>query len=36
MGGLVAAARELKDKGTFSYVDTAALPSTELAKFMRE
>jgi Phosphoenolpyruvate phosphomutase/Bacterial regulatory proteins, gntR family len=35
MGGLVAAARELKDKRTFSYVDTAALPSAELAGFMR-
>jgi 2-methylisocitrate lyase-like PEP mutase family enzyme len=34
MGGLVAAAHELKDKGTFSYVDTA-LPSAELAGFMR-
>ena len=32
--GLVAAAHELKDKGTFSYVDTA-LPSAELAGFMR-
>ena len=36
MGGLVVAARELKDKGTFGYVDTAALPSAELAGFMRE
>ncbi len=35
MGGLVSAARELKDKGTFGYVDTAALPSAELAGFMR-
>src|SRR5215471_4091833 len=34
MGGLVAAARELKDKGTFGYVDTA-LSSAELAGFMR-
>ena len=34
MGGLVAAAHELKDKGTFGYVDTA-LPSAELAGFMR-
>ncbi|HTP93312.1 MAG TPA: isocitrate lyase/phosphoenolpyruvate mutase family protein [Xanthobacteraceae bacterium] len=34
MGGLVVAARELKDKGTFGYVDTA-LPSAELAGFMR-
>jgi len=30
----VPAARELKDKGTFGYVDTA-LPSAELAGFMR-
>ena len=36
MAGLVVAARELKDKGTFGYVDTAALPSAELAEFMRE
>jgi 2-methylisocitrate lyase-like PEP mutase family enzyme len=34
MGGLVAAAREVKDKGTFGYVDTS-LPSAELAGFMR-
>ena len=34
MGGLVAAAREVKDKGTFSYVDTS-LPSAELASFMQ-
>jgi 2-methylisocitrate lyase-like PEP mutase family enzyme len=34
MGGLVAAAREVKDKGTFGYVDTS-LPSAELAAFMR-
>jgi 2-methylisocitrate lyase-like PEP mutase family enzyme len=34
MGGLVAAAHELKDRGTFSYVDTA-LPSAELAAFMQ-
>src|SRR5262249_32308774 len=34
MGGLVAAAHELKDKGTFGYVDTA-LPSAELAGFQR-
>jgi 2-methylisocitrate lyase-like PEP mutase family enzyme len=34
MGGLVAAAREVKDKGSFGYVDTS-LPSTELAAFMR-
>lgn len=32
--GFVAAARELKDKGTFGYVDTA-LPSAKLAGFMR-
>lgn len=35
MAGLVAAARELKDKGTFGYIDTA-LASAELAAFMRE
>jgi 2-methylisocitrate lyase-like PEP mutase family enzyme len=34
MGGLVAAAREVKDKGTFSYVDTS-LPSAELVGFMQ-
>jgi len=34
MGGLVAAAREVKDKGTFGYVDTS-LPSAELAGFMQ-
>jgi len=34
MGGLVAAAREVKDKGTFGYVD-ASLPSAELAGFMQ-
>jgi 2-methylisocitrate lyase-like PEP mutase family enzyme len=34
MGGLVAAAHELKDKGTFSYVDTA-LPSAEPATLPR-
>ena len=33
MGGLVLAAREVKDKGTFGYVDTS-LPSAELAGFM--
>src|SRR5215472_8853383 len=32
--GLVAAARELKDKGSFGYVDTS-LPSAEVAGFMR-
>ncbi len=35
MGGLVAAAREVKDEGTFGYVGTS-LPSAELAAFMRE
>jgi len=34
MGGLVLAAREIKDKGTFGYVDTS-LPSAELADFMQ-
>jgi 2-methylisocitrate lyase-like PEP mutase family enzyme len=34
MGGLAAAAREVKDKGTFGYVGTA-LPSAELAGFMK-
>src|SRR5215471_2185307 len=34
MGGLVLAAREVKDKGTFGYVDTS-LPSAELAGFMQ-
>jgi 2-methylisocitrate lyase-like PEP mutase family enzyme len=34
MGGLVAAAREAKEKGTFGYVDTS-LPSAELAGFMQ-
>jgi hypothetical protein len=34
MGCVVAAAHELKDKGTFGYVDMA-LPSAELAGFMR-
>ena len=33
MGGLVDAAREVKDKGTFGYVDTS-IPSPELANFM--
>jgi 2-methylisocitrate lyase-like PEP mutase family enzyme len=33
--GLVAAARELKDKGTLNYVDTS-LPSADVAGFMRE
>jgi len=32
--GLVAAAREVKDKRTFGYVDTS-LPSAEAAGFMR-
>jgi 2-methylisocitrate lyase-like PEP mutase family enzyme len=35
MGGLVAAAREVKDRGTFGYVGTA-MPSAELAGSMRE
>ena len=34
MGGLVAAAREVKDKGTFGYVGTA-LPTAELIQLMR-
>jgi 2-methylisocitrate lyase-like PEP mutase family enzyme len=34
MNGLVIAAREVKDKGTFGYVDTS-LPSAELAGFMQ-
>jgi 2-methylisocitrate lyase-like PEP mutase family enzyme len=34
MGGLVLAAREVKNKGTFGYVDTS-LPSAELADFMQ-
>jgi 2-methylisocitrate lyase-like PEP mutase family enzyme len=34
MDGLVLAAREVKDKGTFGYVDTS-LPSAELAGFMQ-
>jgi 2-methylisocitrate lyase-like PEP mutase family enzyme len=34
MSGLVAAAREVKDKGTFGFVGTS-LPSAELAAFMR-
>ena len=34
MSGLVAAAREVKEKGTFGYVDTS-LPSAELAGFMQ-
>jgi 2-methylisocitrate lyase-like PEP mutase family enzyme len=34
MGGLIAAAREVKDKGTFGYVDTS-LPSAELAGYMQ-
>jgi 2-methylisocitrate lyase-like PEP mutase family enzyme len=34
MGGLVTAAREVKNKGTFGYVDTS-LPSAELAGFMQ-
>jgi hypothetical protein len=35
MGGLIAAAREIKDSETFGYVDTS-LSSAELAGFMRE
>jgi len=35
MGGLIAAAREIKDGETFGYVDTS-LFSAELAGFMRE
>ena len=35
MGGLLEAAREVKDRGTFGYLDRA--PSTpELSGFMRE
>ena len=34
MSGLVAAAREVKDKGTFGYVGTS-IPSAELAAFMQ-
>jgi 2-methylisocitrate lyase-like PEP mutase family enzyme len=34
MGGLVAAAREVKEKGTFGYFDTS-LPSAELAGYMQ-
>jgi 2-methylisocitrate lyase-like PEP mutase family enzyme len=33
--GLIEAAREVKDKGTFGYLDRS-LPSAEVAKFMRE
>jgi 2-methylisocitrate lyase-like PEP mutase family enzyme len=35
MGGLIAAAREVRDHGTFGYVGTSP-PSAELAGFMRE
>jgi hypothetical protein len=34
MSGLVAAAREVREKGTFSYVETS-VPSAELAGFMQ-
>ena len=34
MGGLIAAAREVKDKGTFGYIDTS-VPSAELAGYMQ-
>ena len=35
MGGLFAAAKEIRESGTFGYLD-AALPSAELARFMRK
>ncbi len=35
MTGLVDAAREVKEKGTFSYIDRS-LPTPEISKFMRE
>jgi len=35
MGGLLAAAREIRESGTFGYLDSAA-PSSELARFMRK
>jgi len=35
MGGLMAAAREIKESGTFNYLDTAA-PGAEVARFMRK
>ena len=35
MTGLVNAAKEVKDKGTFTYLDTS-IPTPELNAFMRE
>jgi len=35
MGGLMAAAREIRESGTFGYLDAAA-PGAELARFMRK
>ena len=35
MSGLVEAAREVKEKGTFGYIERS-LPTAEIAKFMRE
>ena len=35
LGGLIAAAREVREAGTFGYLDSAA-PSAELARFMRK
>jgi hypothetical protein len=35
MSGLLAAAREAKDKGTFAYVDTSLLSYAELAEYMQ-
>jgi 2-methylisocitrate lyase-like PEP mutase family enzyme len=35
MGGLLAAAREIREAGTFGYLDSAA-PGAELARFMRK
>ena len=35
MAGLVAAAREAKDKGTFAYVDTSPLSYPELVEYMK-
>jgi len=35
MGGLMAAAREIREAGTFNYLDTAA-PGAEVARFMRK
>jgi len=36
MAGLVAAAREIRDEGTFGFVDTSPLAYEELAGFMRD